>query len=115
MERPSGPSNVWTSPYPRNTHMMRASLLTASAALAFGLVVFTPSSAHADVLSSCGNLDFAGNETCSIQTSGGCTAQCTPISFQASCSAQLEVGCQGMCTASADVNCTGSCSGSCEA
>jgi hypothetical protein len=92
---------------------MRVSLLITSVLVVS--VVLTPRTAHADVVSSCGNLDIAGNAHCTLETSGGCTAKCTPVSFQASCSAQLEVSCSGQCTASADVNCNTSCTGSCNA
>jgi hypothetical protein len=73
------------------------------------LVALTPRSASADVISSCGNISVSSTAMCHLETSGGCTAQCTPVSFEASCAANLETTCTGQCTASADVMCMGSC------
>jgi hypothetical protein len=87
----------------------------AALALAVGaLVGFTSSEAHATVVPSCGGLDLFQDSSCQLQTSGGCTASCTPINFQAQCSANLSVSCNGSCSASADVMCTGGCSATCE-
>ncbi len=71
--------------------------------------------ASADILSDCGNIDIQSTAKCSVETSGGCSADCTPPKVEASCAADLEVGCTGQCTATADVGCTGSCAGNCEA
>ncbi len=95
---------------------MKHSLVFAGVFLATGaLVVSAPGVARADLLSSCGNIDVQANASCKLETSGGCSADCTPVHFEAACAAQLEVMCSGQCTASADVNCTASCSGNCEA
>lgn len=56
---------------------------------------------------SCGNIDVSAEASCTVEVEGGCTAQCTPVSFVAECS--------GRCDASLDVGCTGSCQGTCEA
>lgn len=53
----------------------------------------------------CGKFDFSGGLDCRIEVEGGCTAQCTPLSFKA--------GCTGGCTASATTDCTGSCGTQC--
>jgi hypothetical protein len=100
---------MWTAPKKtmRNTSIF-ASLLTAAA-----LTFFGAPDARAD-LSSCGDLDIGGNAKCELDTSGGCTARCTPISVVASCSAQLQTSCSGSCSVTADANCTGSCQTSCE-
>lgn len=63
----------------------------------------------------CGNLDITASSQCEIVTEGGCATMCTPISFQASCAADLYVTCDAMCTLTADVSCTGSCEASCSA
>lgn len=76
--------------------------------LAFIVPLALPATAHAD-LSACGNINVTADEQCKLVTSGGCTAQCTPINFQAACSAQLEVSCEGQCTAQASASCTGAC------
>src|SRR5579863_892705 len=92
----------------------RPSLLAVAAASVLGaLVAFTPGSAQAKVLSNCGNIDLDSGATCTFETSGGCTADCTPLKFQLSCSAQLEASCSGSCNATVDVNCSTSCEASC--
>jgi hypothetical protein len=92
----------------------RPKFFAAVAASMFGaLVAFFPGTAHATYLSDCGNIDLSGNESCTFETSGGCTAQCTPVNLQVSCSASLEASCSGGCTGSVEASCTSSCSGSC--
>jgi hypothetical protein len=78
-----------------------------------GLVAFSPATAHATVLSDCGNIDLSGNETCQLETSGGCTVKCNADDFQLQCSADLETSCSGGCNFTADVNCTTACVASC--
>jgi len=54
----------------------------------------------------CGKFDFSeGSFTCKIEVEGGCTAQCTPLSFKA--------GCTGGCTATATTTCVGNCGTQC--
>src|SRR3954449_5701414 len=60
-------------------------------------------------IEACGNIDVKANATCELDTSGGCTARCTPVSFEAQCSADLEVDCKGSCNVSASATCTASC------
>jgi hypothetical protein len=86
--------------------------ILALAAFALGSL---PRAARADILSDCGNIDIQANAQCTMEVSGGCTAQCTPINFQASCSASLQAQCSGGCTASASASCTGSCDTNCNA
>ncbi|UQA63619.1 hypothetical protein E8A73_011345 [Polyangium aurulentum] len=71
--------------------------------------------AQAAALESCGNIEVRAEAQCEMVVSGGCTAQCTPINFQAQCSADLYLGCEGQCTGSASLQCTGSCQAGCEA
>jgi hypothetical protein len=93
----------------------RSSLFAAVAAGIVGaFVVFSPGTASATVVSACGNIDFSGTETCTIETQGGCTAQCTPVNVDIQCSAQLEASCSGGCTGSIDANCTATCESSCQ-
>ena len=95
--------------------MRRTSLpAVAGAALLGALVGLVPRAARADAyLSACGNIDLSGNESCTVEMSGGCMAQCEPVNLQVSCSAQLEASCSGSCSGTADVMCTGSCQSSC--
>jgi hypothetical protein len=60
-----------------------------------------------DANSPCGTFDFSSGISCSIQVSGGCTAQCTPIKFEAACS--------GHCTSTATQTCTDTCGTQCVA
>lgn len=57
----------------------------------------------------CGKFDFAdaASFSCKIEVKGGCSAQCTPLSFEA--------GCTGGCTATATMSCTGTCGTQCVA
>ena len=92
----------------------RSSFFAAVAAGVVGaFVVFAPGTASATVISECGNIDFSGTETCTIETSGGCSAQCTPVNVDVQCSAQLEASCSGQCNVSIDASCTTSCESSC--
>jgi hypothetical protein len=79
------------------------------------LVAFSPATAHATVLSDCGNIDLSGNESCSFMTSGGCTSQCTPVNVDVSCAGQLETMCGGTCNGTIDTSCTSTCTSSCTA
>ncbi len=51
----------------------------------------------------CGKFDFtdAASFNCKIEVEGGCSAQCTPLSFEA--------GCTGGCTATATMSRVGRC------
>ncbi|MEO6420130.1 MAG: hypothetical protein ABIP39_12010 [Polyangiaceae bacterium] len=92
--------------------MRSFSLFLVSAVSAVGALIAFPGDAHAG-LSACGNIDVSANATCKVETMGGCTAQCTPVSFQGACSASLETTCNGMCNATVDVECQGSCKADC--
>lgn len=83
-------------------------------ALALAVPFFSTGEAQAAAsLSACGNVFVAGEAQCELQVEGGCTAMCEPVSFQASCAAQLKAECDGQCTASADVDCQADCSADC--
>jgi hypothetical protein len=87
--------------------------LLAGSTLLVGAVFFAmPSVAYAGI-DACGDIDVRASATCKVETSGGCTAQCTPLSFEASCAAKLDVQCKGQCNASATVDCQGSCKADC--
>ena len=56
----------------------------------------------------CGKFDFSnGSFNCKIEVEGGCSANCTPLKFEA--------GCTGGCTATATMDCTGACGTQCVA
>src|SRR5689334_21397280 len=91
------------------SHVLAASLAVTACGLSF------TRTAHAG-LSACGNIDVEANSMCKVEVAGGCTAKCTPVSFEAACAAKLETTCQGMCTGSATASCTAACdAASCEA
>jgi hypothetical protein len=94
---------------------MRRTILQLLIGAAFAAApMLVPSTANA-ALESCGNIDLRGDARCEVVVEGGCLAQCEPVSFEASCAAELQVGCEGQCNASIDATCTASCSGGCEA
>src|SRR3984957_9574407 len=102
------------NPMRRLPMFSRPSFFAVAAASMLGaLVAFFPGTAHAVVLSDCGNIDLSGNESCTLETSGGCTADCTPGNFELQCSADLEASCSGMCNATINASCTSSCVSSC--
>jgi MYXO-CTERM domain-containing protein len=98
--------------------MRLVSSILISAVSAVGALVAFQGVAHAG-LESCGNIQVSADAQCKVETMGGCTAQCTPISFQGACSASLETSCNGTCNVMVDVSCQDSCvtdcSGTCTA
>ncbi len=65
-----------------------------------------PALADRQDLGACGTFDFSEGLNCKIEVSGGCTAKCTPIQFEAAC--------KGGCTATAtQTNCTNNCGTTC--
>ena len=92
--------------------MRSFSWILATAISAVGALVAFPGEAQAG-LSACNNIEVSANASCKVETMGGCTVQCTPVSFQAACSGKLEVSCDGMCNATADVSCQGTCKSDC--
>lgn len=96
--------------------MRLSTLLLATSALAAPFLV--TQAAQATVVDSCGSLDFSGSASCTLEVEGGCTAQCTPVSFTAQCSVDLQASCDGECQAtlpSCTTECQGGCVADCEA
>lgn len=94
--------------------MVRTYRLLAFVAALGAPLVSAP--AHAGI-SDCGEINVEANETCTAEVGGGCTAKCTPVSFEAACHGQLEASCAGQCNVtppSCDVSCQGTCEGSCK-
>ena len=60
------------------------------------LALLAPSTASAEGLESCGNIELSAEAQCTAELEGGCTAKCTPVNFEIQCAAQ----CDGECTAS---------------
>ncbi len=93
---------------------MRNLIVTSAlAALAFTVPTLVTSQAHAS-LAACGDINVQANAQCEAKVGVQCTAQCTPINFQAACAAKGYASCQAQCTHLPSVDCTGSCEGSCE-
>lgn len=93
---------------------IRSAVALSSALAAFGAVTFiAPRVAHAGI-EACGNIDVRAEAKCKVEAQGGCTAQCTPVKFEAACAGKLQVQCDGQCNATATVDCKGSCSGDCK-
>ncbi|RYE81544.1 MAG: hypothetical protein EOO74_00450 [Myxococcales bacterium] len=78
-------------------------LTTGLFSLSLGLLAVDASAAT----NPCGNIELTAIGSCELRTSGGCQADCTPLSFVAAC--------DGQCNASASATCQGSCQASCEA
>lgn len=93
----------------QETHRVQKILSYFIAPLAVAGVMLAAPSASAGNLADCGNINVEASAKCSVEIEGGCEAQCSPVSFTASCVAE----CSGECNASANVDCTGSCEASC--
>src|SRR5580692_6000771 len=91
----------------------RNSLSAIAAAATAAFLFLCPTTAQAMPIAACGNIDFAGatSLTCSVETSGGCTANCQPIN----CTASVTAGCTGSASATCTGGCTGTCMGQCTA
>lgn len=86
-------------------------LLVTASVLAAPLLVASTASAGPEA---CGNIDVSANATCEVRAD--CAASCTPVTFEAACSAKLVVQCDGMCTAtlpSCEVDCSADCAAEC--
>lgn len=71
--------------------------------------------AHAGI-EACGNINIEATAKCEAKVGAECTAQCTPVSFEAACHGKLEASCDGQCTAtlpSCQASCEGNCTGGC--
>jgi hypothetical protein len=75
--------------------------------LAAPVLFFATSASAAPSADSCGNIALVATGDCHLDVTGGCTAKCEPIQFQAAC--------DGKCDVAIDASCTASCNGTCEA
>lgn len=93
---------------------MRAThwLLTVAALSASVLVT---ESALADGTDACGAFSFDANTKCEVLFEGGCTANCTPVTVDARCHADLSVTCDATCDELPSIDCTASCNTDCTA
>jgi hypothetical protein len=100
--------------------------------LAAPLLLIASTASAAPGKEACDNLELVGSGSCVLEVSGGCTAKCTPVSFDlacngkcsvtasASCTTQCSVDCNGQCTVNpgtfdCSADCSASCTGDCDA
>jgi MYXO-CTERM domain-containing protein len=95
---------------------MRPAVTLTTAALAAALsLAAQPRRAHAGI-EACGDIYVEASAECELIPPGAeCDVQCTPLSVQATCSAELYVSCAGECNGTATVECTGACDADCHA
>jgi hypothetical protein len=76
--------------------------------IAVGVALLLPGIARAqDASTPCGKFDFSSGLSCRIEVSGGCTANCSPLSFEAACT--------GGCTSMTTTTCVDTCGTTCVA
>ena len=93
---------------------MRLSLVIACFVAIGGLLLATPEAQAG--LDACGDIYLAAGANCEVVPPGAsCVTQCTPISVEATCAAELQGQCSVECSGSASVECSGSCEASCQA
>jgi MYXO-CTERM domain-containing protein len=94
---------------------MRPAVILFTAPLAAALcLAAAPHPAHAGI-DACGDIYVEASAECELVPPGAdCDVRCTPISVQATCSAELYVSCSGECTGTATVECTGACEADCQ-
>lgn len=79
------------------------------------LTLLTVSPSHAQ-LSACGDIHVEAEAECSLETSGGCTVNCTPLNFELACEAEVRAACDlSRCNANVEASCTAACEAECEA
>jgi MYXO-CTERM domain-containing protein len=89
-------------------HRARATFASGALVLALGFVMVDARAADGGSgPNPCGNFDFTAGISCKIQVSGGCSANCSPLRFEAACT--------GMCGATADTMCVDNCGTTCVA
>ena len=95
---------------------MRPAVIFPTAALAAALcLAAAPRRADAGI-EACGDIYVEASAECELIPPGAdCDVRCTPISVQATCSAELYASCAADCTGTATVECTGSCDADCHA
>ncbi len=90
---------------------MISSLLPVAA---FAVPLAHAATAHAGI-AACGDIHVEAEAQCEVKAGIECEAECTPVSFQAQCAAELTANCDGQCVAEASVECQGSCNADCVA
>lgn len=80
---------------------------------AVAAAVVAPSTARADVVGACGDIDIDASAQCSIAFQSDCSTVCAPPTCEDACAAKLEKQCDSQCTAQADATCTQTCGTSC--
>lgn len=92
-------------------HRGRSVVLSA---LTLTTLVGVPTTARAGI-EACGDIHIEAEAECVVESGVACEAQCTPLSVEAQCAAELELACAGECNAEISAGCTASCEASCYA
>jgi hypothetical protein len=75
----------------------------------FGLAESVAQAADSGAANPCGRFDFQSGISCQIKVSGGCSADCSPLNFEAACTG----GCSGtattMCVDDCGIQCVAMC------
>jgi hypothetical protein len=77
--------------------------------LAAPVLLFATNASAAPSADACGNIALVATGECHVEVSGGCTAKCEPLSFQAACDGKCDIAIAATCNTS----CTGSCQAQC--
>ncbi len=88
--------------------------LSLAIGLGTGCIIGADDNGNGD-LAACGSVHISGEASCEVHAGVECEGMCEPVSFEAQCAADLELGCKGECNFEASVECTGSCEVDCMA
>ncbi len=85
--------------------------LLAVCVIALSAPLFITSSAFAEFTckTSKGDVTIHDTTTCHFETSGGCSAKCTPVSFTATCGGKCKASASGSCTETCNTKCKTEC------
>lgn len=76
---------------------------------AFAALTLSTRTAIAADAEACGNFDFSNGIDCKIEVEGGCTAQCTPLKFEAACTGQCGIDAETQCVDNCGTQCVATC------
>ncbi len=79
------------------------------ALLAAPVLFFAQSASAAPSADACGNIALVATGSCHLDVTGGCSAKCEPLTFQAACDGKCNVAIDATCTASCNTQCQTDC------
>jgi hypothetical protein len=79
------------------------------ALLAAPVLFFATSASAAPSADACGNIALVATGSCHLDVTGGCSAKCEPLTFQAACDGKCDVAIDATCTASCNTSCQADC------